>query len=239
MSYNVSRGNIQNQTVYITNPTTQKQVFQLSVADWIRNDDGSHTYYPASTQPFSCASWVTLSSNIVDVDPGKTVEITVTLQGSDSPAEFDVMKWAMLFLQNVVEKGADAADNSKVNTQIREVMRIGVHIYQTPPALTRQEAKALELEPDTTESKAYWFKVQNVGKTMVYCKAYLDLTDTATGQQYRSETTDFPMFPTGNRKVRLSVPPNVPKGKYSMLAILDYSEDASLEAIEKNIEIVN
>jgi P pilus assembly chaperone PapD len=238
VSYNVSQGSIQNQTVYITNPTTTKQVFQVSVADWVRNDDGSHTYFEANSQNFSCANWVTVSSNLVDVEPGQTAELSVTMQGSDKPEDFEKMKWAMLFLQNVVERQGEEMNNKKVNTQIREVIRVGIHLYQTPASLTSDEARAMALESDSTDLNAYWFKVQNTGKTMISCKAYLDLTETSTGQQYRSEITEFPMFPEGNRKVKLVVPPTVPKGKYSMLAILDYSESASLEAVEKNIEIV-
>jgi len=239
VSYNVSRGSVQNQTIYITNPTTTKQVFQLNVADWIRNEDGSHTYFEANSQPFSCANWVKLSTNLVDVEPGKTAEVVVTMQGSDKPEDFERMKWAMLFLQSVIEKKGEDANNQKVNTQIREVIRVGVHLYQTPAILTQDAAQATALEADSAELDTYWFKVANIGKTMVSCKAYLDLTETSTGQQYRSEITEFPMFPAGNRRVKLVIPNNVPKGKYSMLAILDYSENASLEAVEKNIEIVN
>ncbi|HEV7350142.1 hypothetical protein [Telluribacter sp.] len=237
LSFSLSRGISQNQTLYISNPTTVKQAFEISLADWKRNEDGSHSYYKPNTQPYSCARWLSLSTNLVEVEPGHTAKVTVTLQGSDDPKDYEQMKWAMLFLQNVVEKKPEDSRSTNVQTQIREVMRIGVHLYQTPPSLVQHEAKAIALEPDPEDLESYWFKVQNTGRTMLNCRVYLDLTETTTGVQYRSEGTEFPMFPEGSRQVKLTLPPNVPKGKYSMLAILDYAEDASLEALEKNIEI--
>jgi hypothetical protein len=87
------------------------------------------------------------------------------------------------------------------------------------------------------EENTYEMKMRNSGQVMLYCKAYLDLTDVATGKQYKSEPVEFPVFPEGVRKVNLKVPSSVPPGKYSALAILDIGEDMPLEALERTIQV--
>lgn len=77
----------------------------------------------------------------------------------------------------------------------------------------------------------------NTGDVMLNCKAHLELTNVANGKEVKFENIEFPVFPGGKRKVKLTIPADMAQGKYSALAVLDLGEDIALEALEKDIEI--
>jgi hypothetical protein len=237
LNYNVSAGETSTQTITIINLSEQKQAFELSLGDWLRDSLGSHKYLPVGSTKNSCANWVKLDNNIVEVEAKQTKEVRITLNAPADPAQFKEMKWAMLFVQNVTEQAGDKAAAGKVTAKLTEVFRFGIHIYQTPPTVTNKEAKALSLKQDSLDKKAYNFAIMNTGGTQLTCKARLELTNIETGKEIKLEDVEFPVFPGAKRIVQLPLPADIPKGKYSMLALLDYDTSMPLEAVEQSIEI--
>lgn len=237
LSFNVNTGETSTQTITIINLSEQKQAFELTLGDWLRDSVGSHKYLPVGTLKNSCANWVKLDNNIVEVEARQTKEVRVTLNTPSDPEQFKEMKWAMLFVQNVTEQAGSKNADGKVTAKLTEVFRFGIHIYQTPPGVTRREAKALSLKQDTVEKNVYDFEIANIGSTQLTCKARLELTNIENGKEIKLEEVEFPVFPGAKRIVKLPLPADIPKGKYSMLALLDYDTSMPLEAVEMGIEI--
>lgn len=236
LSFNVSPGEISTQTISIINLSDQKQTFELSLGDWLRDSLGSHKYFPPGTLSTSVASWVKLDNSIVEVEPKQTKDVRVTMTGPSDTSQFKQMKWAMLYVQNATEQSGNTSAGGKVTAKLVEVFRFGIHIYQTPPQLTNKAAKALSLVPDSVKN-TYDFTMINTGSTQLTCKARLELTNIETGKEIKLGDTEFPVFPGAKRTVQLSIPADVPKGKYSMLALLDYDSSMPLEAVELGVEI--
>lgn len=239
VQFNAEPGITQTRTLKITNISDKKITFQAYFADWVRDSLGGHEYYRADTLSRSCANWVVLNKNLIEVEPQATEDVVIVLKAPFDAKQFDQMKWAMLFLQTVQEKDSVSTNSKELKTEIRELMRVGIHIYQTPPTVNRIEAKVdyfLHEEKDTVKN-SYSFKVQNVGDVMLNCKSYITLTNVNTGQEYKLERLEFPMFPEGKRILKFIIPETIPKGKYSALAVLDIGEDEELQAIEKTIEV--
>jgi hypothetical protein len=237
MDFHVAPGGVESQTITIFNGSSKKVSFQSYLGDWLRDSTGAHQYFRPDTLKHSCAGWVRLSKSLLDVEPGQSAQLVVQLQGPVDSAAFSRMKWAMLFVQTVDEQDQASKQSKKMETAIKEVMRIGVHIYQTPLTLNKKAAKAVSFKPIPTEKNTYELKMRNIGDLMLQCKSYVELTAVATGKTYKGEVVEFPVFPEGMRKVKLALPKEVPAGKYSALAILDMGEDVPMEAIEKVIEI--
>ena len=235
LSFNVEAGRTQTQTVKVTNASDKKLSFQAYLGDWLRDSAGGHSYYRPDTLKRSCATWVSMSRNFIEVLPGQTEEILITMTGPSNEAAFKEMKWAMLFVQTVQEQDAPKA-TKEVQTKVRETVRVGVHIYQTPSSVIKASAQALSLRP-AKEKNAYDFSVVNTGEVMLQCKATLTLTNTLTGEEIKLDRVEFPIFPDGKRIVNFPISDKTPKGKYSALAILDIGEDKELQAIEKTIEL--
>lgn len=237
INYNASAGEASAQIITITNLSDKKQAYQLSLGDWERDTTGGHTYYAPGTQKRSCSSWISFDNSVVEIEPQKSREVRVTLTAPKDSLSTKEMKWAMIFIQNVQENIGDESKGGKMKATIREVYRIGIHVYQTPTAAIYKEAKAISLQPDKEVKNMYNFTVNNIGKAMLECKVHLVLTNLSTGVETKLDNFDFPVFPEGKRVVKLAIPENLAKGKYSMLAVLDYDPDMPLEAMESSIEI--
>lgn len=237
LDFHLSTSATQAQSISISNLSDKKIAFQAYLADWLRDSTGSHQYFRPDTLSRSCASWVRLNKNFVEIEPGKTEELIVQLQAPGATEKLNQMKWAMLFLQSSEEQNADSRKNEQLQTQVKELIRIGVHIYQTPPTVNKRAAKAISFKPAGNEKKTYEFTMQNVGDVMLQSKAHIELTNVQNGKEYKLDKIEFPVFPEGVRKVKFAIPDTIPAGKYSALAILDIGEDIPLEAIEKVIDI--
>lgn len=237
LEFHVQPGATESQVITISNHSDKKIGFEAYLADWLRDSTGAHQYFKPDTLARSCASWVKLEKNFIEVEPGKSAEFLVRLQGPADPKAFEQMKWAMLFLQSADEQDSADRNNKQFNTQIKELLRVGIHIYQTPPSVTSMSAKAVTLQPVAGEKNAWDFYMENTGALMLQCKAHLELTNIETGKEFKLDRIEFPVFPDGRRKVRMTIPATVPPGKYSALAILNIGEEAALEAIERTIEV--
>lgn len=225
------------QVITITNNSTKSQSFEIELGDWDRKPDGSHDYFKPNTKPFSCASWITIDKNFLEIPAGKSGEITLTVQAPSNPKELESMKWAMLFIQGANLKKAISNGPKEAKASIQEIIRMGVHVYQTPPAVTETSAKAVSLVQSKVSNREYEFEIQNTGKVMITGKSYLQITNLLSSQETTTSMKEFPVFPGGKRVIPLEIPATIKPGKYSILAVLDYGENASLEAIEKTIEI--
>jgi hypothetical protein len=236
LNFHLGPAALEAQPVRITNLSGNKVIFQAYLADWLRDSTGGHQYFRPDTLGQSCASWVHLSRDFIEVEPGKTEELMVRLNTPSDLDKLKEMKWAMLFLQTADEKDSASRNKKQVEAQVKEILRVGVHIYETPPAVNNKSGKAISLLQGK-EKNTYELLMKNAGDVMLQCKGYMELTDPATGKSYKTEKVEFPVFPGGVRKVTLALPADLPKGKYSALAILDMGEDVPLEGIEKMVEV--
>ena len=230
-------GSSENQVVVITNNSTSRQSFELSLGDWNRKPDGSHEYFQPNSKPYSCASWIKLDKNFVEIEAGKSGEVTVTILAPNKPEELEAMKWAMLFVQSANIKKPVTNGPNEAKASIQEIIRVGIHIYQTPASLTEASASAIGLTQNAKQPKVYDFEVKNTGKVMITGNFHLEITNLATSAETILPVKTFPIFPGGTRIVPFELPADLKPGKYSILGVLDYGENYSLEAVEKNIEI--
>jgi len=235
LEFKLGAGQSESQSVHLSNSSSKKVPFRMYLNDWLRDSMGGHFYTDPNTLPQSCSRWVTLDKNFAEIEAGKSADVTVKLSIPDSAGAADQMKWSMLFIETVEEQNNEASKGAQA--AVKNLLRIGVHIYQTPPALTEKHVKVLDLKPSADAVNTYRILCQNTGKIMVDCKSYLELASLADGKKTKIEAGEFPMFPDQKRFVSFELPKDLPKGKYSALAVLDAGEDVPLEAVEKEIEI--
>jgi hypothetical protein len=223
------------QVINLSNGSAKKVQFKLYLNDWIRDSAGGHVYYDANTQPRSCAKWITLSKDFVELEPGQSTTVNIKMQVPDNPDAIKEMKWSMLFVETVEEQNAQASKGAQAT--VNNLLRVGVHIYQTPPSLTKKQMKVYSLTPVPNANNTYQIYCQNIGDIMLDCKAYIELSSMADGKKIKLDAVEFPVFPDQKRYIIFQLPANLPKGKYSALAVVDAGEDLSLEAVETNIEV--
>ncbi len=221
----------------IINNLKEKKQIKLFVADWLRDTTGRHVYLKPGTISHSCSNWISLDKDFVELEPGQAINIEVKLKVPDSADNVKIMRWGMVFVETIAEKTTQV-NPGRVTTTITTNMRIGVHVYQTPPNLDNAEIKMLSFDPKPNAGDSiYRIVCQNTGAVQLQCKSYLELSSMEDGKKIRLNNDDFPMFPEQKRYIDYKIPGNVPKGKYNVLAVVDAGEDLPLEAAQAVIEV--
>lgn len=237
LEFSLGPGGNQIQTISVANLSDTKVAFQVYLGDWLRDSAGQHQYFKADTLRRSCASWIRLNKNFFELEPRQTTEVIVQMQVPIDSIAAAEMKWAMLFLQGVEEQDSASRFTQALRTQIKELLRIGIHIYQTPLNLNKKAAKTISFKELEAEKNTYELKMRNTGNVMLRCRSYMELTDVASGKTYKTAPVEYPVFPEGTRKVKFTLDGDIPPGTYSALAIIDLGDDVPLEAMEKVIKV--
>lgn len=234
LDFRLAAGQSEAQVINLSNGSGSKVQFRLYLNDWVRDSTGGHIYYDPASIPRSCARWLTIDKNFIELQPGESTQLTVQMLVPSTPEAAEQMKWAMLFIETVEENVSRNDKNAQAT--VKNLIRVGVHIYQTPPNAMEKSIKVLDLKPNPEIANAYDLVCKNTGEVMIECKAHLELA-AANGEQTKLDFIEFPMFPEQVRLVTFELPKNLPVGKYNTLGILDAGEDLSLEAIESTVEV--
>jgi len=234
VEFTLNKGGTAVRNIRLTNTLDQTMQFKAYLGDWIRDSMGGHKYMDPNTNSFSCARWISLDQEFIELGPKQSKTIAVKINVPDSANAVEAMKWAMLFLENTKENKLEQKSQG-VTTAFNEVFRVGVHIYQTPPQANNKEVRMLSFE--AAADSIYQVTCRNEGNVQASCTSFVELISLADGSKKRVDPIEFPMFPGQTRVVQFKVPANLPKGKYTIIGAVDAGEDVPLEAAQKTIEI--
>lgn len=234
--YTLMNGEASIQTVYVINNTPLNKQYKLYLQDWDRDTLGSHNYLPKGTYLHSCANWVSINKDFLEVKAGESQEILVKLSIPDSLSAINEMKWTMLFIEDVEEKVVPSRDTG-FRTMVQNITRIGVHIVQTPNSLKEKDVKLVSFEKRKNSTYEYRIVCENTGKIQFDCKCYIELSSIETGEKTVIKKDLFPLFPKQVRFADFILPPTLAKGKYTIVAVVDGGDDIPLQASESTIEI--
>ncbi|MBV7530143.1 hypothetical protein [Chitinophaga sp. sic0106] len=220
--------------VIITNKLPVKKQFTIYINDFDRDTVGAHIYSPAGSTHHSCAKWVTMDKTFVEVEPGETIEVPVKIAAPLDTAAIGEMKWAMLFFETTQEQVVEDAKGMK--TKVHNRMRVGIHLYQTPPAFTERDVQILDFKLPTDSARTCNLVCENTGKMQIEVNSYLELSNTSTNERTKVDFPQFPMFPGQKRVLSFQIPQTLPKGKYSIIGVVDAGSDIPLAAVQENVE---
>ncbi|WP_143959912.1 fimbrial biogenesis chaperone [Litoribacter populi] len=236
LDFSLSAGNSQVQRVAVTNVSNKEIFIEAELGDWLRDNKGNHQYFKSDTLPQSLGKYITLERNFTSIGPGETEDIQLTLALPNDAELNEEMKWSMLFITGVEPKSEQAEENTgQVRTQIREVFRFGIHVYQTPPTLTEKSTEIYDLF--LNEEDHIQLEMKNTGQYMLQCTAHLELVHLQSGKEVKTEKKEFPVFPNGERKLLFEKPDGLESGEYAVMAVIDYDPNLPMEAVETVVSI--
>lgn len=234
VDFRLAGGQSEAQTINISNSSSNPVQLRVYLNDWLRDSTGGHIYAEPATMDRSCARWLNIDKNFIELKPGETTQLTLQMSVPAGDAKASKMTWAMLFIETIEENVARNDQNAQAT--VKNLIRVGVHVYQTPPGATTKGIKVLDLKPNPTMPNTYDLVCENTGDVMIECKAHLELAG-EKGEQTKLDFIEFPMFPGQKRYVSFELPKNMPDGKYNAIGILDAGEDLALEAVESTVEV--
>jgi hypothetical protein len=236
LSFSLDRGATSKQTITVANHTAKPVQFNLEFTDWYRDTIGKHQYLEPGTSKHSCSKWVTFDKSFVEVKPGSSETITVTLSVPDTDDAISQMRWSMLLVKTVSEKKIPTG-KAMLTTAVTMTMAVGIHVYQTPPNIQNKSVKMLDFT-ELAGQKKYRIIGKNEGGMQINGKFSIELAHAETGERTVLGPLDAPLFPDQIRYMDFDVPENLPKGKYTAVALIDAGDDeVPIEAVQAEITI--
>jgi P pilus assembly chaperone PapD len=238
--FKVGLGEYKNQTVTITNNSQSKQSFTVSFADFeAPGSSGKSKFMDIGESENSCSKWLSATPSFFEIEPGQSQQIQVLLQIPNLP-EANKVKWSAMKIKIAKEKvKAQTADANSVGMGISETFQFAVHIFQCPPSVTFKNAEIVSFKDVTTlkdTGRVLTLLVKNSGEAILDCASYLEITNLQNGNEERLKPFAYTILPGGSREVNFKLP-NRPKGKYSVLGVVDYGSKENVQAAEITLDV--
>lgn len=233
INYKVTPGSSGRSRITVANNSVDKQGFQVTFGDFSASINGKSQFSKEGTQDRSCSGWLTATPSVFELEPGETQDIQVLM---DVPADSSALiaRWAVAYVQLRAPENDGQGSGEGLKVQVNQSYRFGVYLFQTPPSATdsKGEISGLNYEDDS-----FTIKMKNAGETFLRCNSYIELTSLSTGETKRITTRGFTMLPALNRNTVFKIPTDMPPGRYSVLAVMDYGNRDEVEAAEMEILI--
>lgn len=240
--FNVEVGEYGSMEIQVTNNSTTSESFQISFADFEANgNQGKIEMMAAGESEHSCSQWLSANPSFFELGPGESRNIQVILQIPNTP-EANKVKWATMIVKLAKEnKGAVGDQGDKtVGLGILQTFQFVIHIFQTPPSVTFKKIEIKDFKDITSTgdlNRKISLEVENTGDAILNCASYLELTNYGTGETQRLAIKAFTILPGSQRQVVFDLPADIKRGKYSLLGVVDFGSDETIEAAEMDMQI--
>ncbi len=232
--FNADPGESQTKYIKVKNHQSTVETFILSLSDYNVDSKGKSSYVEAGSLKQSIADWMSIAPSFFELNPNEEKEIAITLQ---QPVDNIGSKWGVIFVRTAQEQTSYSADKG-LSAGMSVSGRIAINVYQTPGGNTSYKVTINNLSEISTEAdtiKSFSVLINNLEDIITPCKIYLIATEIYTAEETNFEPYEFTMFPKSSRKVILYMPGTLPKGTYSLAAILDYGSRTNLEGTQMTI----
>jgi len=223
------------QAVNFTNSSNAPLTFSSNIQDWDRDSVGVKVYYPKNSRSASNASWLTLSSNSVTIQPGQSHQLILSMT---IPATAKELTHSMLFFKQVKEQQPKKTATTRLGVNV--LIELGIQVYYTPPGLAPGELNFLAFEDrgiqekGNTKTRQVALKIQNTGKVNKDGFIRMELTNKDTGEEIKVDAVTLAILPEKTQWVIFNLPISL-KGKFLAVALLDAGPDYDLKVAEKEI----
>jgi hypothetical protein len=210
------------QTLRLVNTTSRKFSFDLIAEDVVARD-GQRTYVGAGMVPGSIAATAVFSQNHVDVAPGDTaiVDITVTLPPTTS--------------QRAV-RALFRGTNRVMSGNVPMIASVGVLLTFTVTDDISMSADALTLQPQSaTANLGASHKCTNAGREPLVAKGVMAILDARGALVGRSSLPSHRLLPGESANLGAQYPGELEPGKYRVLVTYDYEGQTLTRSAEVEV----
>ncbi len=239
--FKVSPGGYKSQTIHVTNSGKTEESFTVTFANFSSPGNKGKTKIDTNRNAeHGLAHWLSASPSYFTVKPGETKDVEILLQLPNTP-DANTVRWGIAVVKSAIErKPPQKGDSKTVGMQIIQSFQFGIHIFQTPPAVTFKEVTIRKFYRDSTTTDSLttlYMEVENTGDAIANCAPYLDIVNLKNGESYRVKGKGFTILPDGFREIKIRVPGTVPSGDYSILGVVDYGSETDFAASEMKLTI--
>ena len=242
MRFRVKPGKSETKYVTITNDTYHPHKFKLTFSDFGMSNTGAIQQKPVGKidNEFGLTKWITASPNYVDVAAGEKKKIAIEVNIPDVDEAYKAA-WCILMIDQAKEKDYIVPPSTKegnIAMGVIPVFGFGVYIYQNPPNVKINKVEIISFTFNYDKNNRYiHLRAKNMGDGIGFCKSYIEMNNLNTGYAERLALKQFNVLPGQEREFEFMLPGNIPKGKYSIMGVLDFGSEEELEAAEMEITV--
>lgn len=233
--FNAEPGESQTKFLKIKNHRNKTETFIINLSDFTSNEKGDNKFVDAGSLKNSFANWVSVAPSFFELKPNEDIEVSVTMT---QPAQEYGSKWGVIFIRTAKEQTSFSVDKG-ISAGMNISGRIAINVFQTPETNKNFKATIQNItEVDVTENtRVFTAVVNNLADIITNCKVHLIATNIATSEEETFAPQEFVLYPKTIRKVEMELKKKLPKGTYSIAAILDYGSRTSLEGTQMIIKV--
>jgi len=229
--YKLATGASGKQTVNVTNPTEKELEVGVSFSDWEYEPSGNNRIVDAKTLATSCSDWIQiLPSSYFVVQPGETKQVEVAFKvPATADSKVPVHTGMIFFTQLNPGKSTD-----QNGAAIQVTVRMGVKVYHS---FVQQSTPLLEINDltsysDETNNKIIELKIENQSSIWADGKVKWELFNNGNGKKTTLKDIEFYTLPKDIRIIKQILPNDLPKGEYTLSAIMTYGENDVIKIAE-------
>lgn len=242
LRFRVKPGKSETKYVTITNDTYFPHKFKMTFSDFGMNNSGGIEQKPIGKidNEYGLTKWITASPNYIELQPGEKKKIAIEVNLPDVDAAYKAA-WCILMIDQATEKDyivPPSAKEGNIAMGVIPVFGFGVYIYQNPPNVKINKVEIISFTFNYDKNNRYiHLRAKNVGDGIGFCKSYIEINNMNTGYAERLALKQFNVLPGQEREFEFMLPGNIPKGKYSIMGVLDFGSEEELEAAEMEITV--
>lgn len=240
LRFNAKPGSLQTKTIKVTNDTRNSYTFQVVFQDYEADNDGEGDAAASKYSMYSLSKYIIVNPTLVEIGPrqSKTISVTVDIPPGDSMA---VCMWTIIDIDQVYDREKLEVPNltkNAVGMGVKNSLGFGIYVYQNPPNVVVSNVEIVGLRVVKNEtSRQIIMDAKNAGNGIGYCLYYLELTNLVTGKQTKMKVKQFPIFPGYKKHFSTELSPELEKGPYSVMAVLDFGNKEELQTAEMELTI--
>lgn len=224
-------GNSNTQKVTVTNVSAKNSLdLAINLGDWEYNEKGENIMSAANSLKVSCAGWISVKKedNYFTLGPGERRDIDITITVPSKLSDTLQAHTAVLYVNQMNPVDDMDSKGAKIKVSIRSGIKI---FHKIPSAKTKKiEIQNLTFEKSKKQLNLFF---ENEGNIWTDGKVYTDLVNMENGKKVSIEPIVFYTMPGNKREMDISLPEDLPKGKYTASVMIDYG-DNNLELGELN-----
>lgn len=211
--------------ISITNTGDEPISLKLYLGDSRFIPDGSEVNMPVGGHPRSCATWVQLGEQVLELAPGKSKEVPVILE---VPTGMRGSFWSKLYVEEITGPAPATGTHNDRTYRIYTKQRMGIRIFQNVPGTMNRLARIDDVSVEMASAQTVPivnFRVSNTGNTLLRCVGSVELRDsegTTVDTLPVGEDGRFTLFPDSYRDLTLEGEAPIAPGSYTALAIVDF-----------------
>ncbi|MCX5762450.1 MAG: hypothetical protein NTW72_13270 [Gemmatimonadetes bacterium] len=201
----------------------------ITLADWDRSETGQNRYFPAGSQPESCAASLSVFPMVIRLEPHSTEDVRVAIKDSSAVG---IACHSILF----VETPPPPANTRGAALSYR--LRYGVKVYVETDAPFAGDivSSALVSAPVTgapgsgaTRADSMEIVYRNPGTRQSLTSGEIEVRRPDNTVAARIPIAEFPVLPGATRRLRVALPV-LAAGRYVVLAMLEFGGEEVLAA---------